>query len=68
MSAAGWKFVIDGSPVTVAVQSWLVVNTAEAAIDAADTMTPPSNSHICCAQCVRAASPVCGSKMVQIGC
>jgi DNA-binding transcriptional LysR family regulator len=35
MSPAGWKFVIDGSPVTVAVNSRLVVNTAEAAIDAA---------------------------------
>jgi DNA-binding transcriptional LysR family regulator len=35
MSPAGWKFVIDGSPVTVAVRSRLVVNTAEAAVDAA---------------------------------
>jgi DNA-binding transcriptional LysR family regulator len=35
MSSTGWKFVIDGSPVTVAVHSRLVVNTAEAAIDAA---------------------------------
>jgi DNA-binding transcriptional LysR family regulator len=35
MSPAGWKFVIDGSPVTVTVHSRLVVNTAEAAIDAA---------------------------------
>jgi len=35
MSPAGWKFVIDGSPVIVAVRSRLVVNTAEAAVDAA---------------------------------
>ena len=35
MSPAAWKFVVDGSPVTVAVHSRLVVNTAEAAIDAA---------------------------------
>jgi DNA-binding transcriptional LysR family regulator len=35
MSSTGWKFVIDGSPVTIAVNSRLVVNTAEAAIDAA---------------------------------
>jgi len=35
MSPADWKFVIDGSPVTVTVHSRLVVNTAEAAIDAA---------------------------------
>ena len=34
-SPTGWKFVIDGSPVTVTVHSRLVVNTAEAAIDAA---------------------------------
>jgi DNA-binding transcriptional LysR family regulator len=35
MSSAGWRFVLDGSPLTVAVHSRLVVNTAEAAIDAA---------------------------------
>jgi DNA-binding transcriptional LysR family regulator len=35
MSPTDWKFVIDGSPVTVAVHSRLVVNTAEAVIDAA---------------------------------
>ena len=35
MSPTGWKFVVDGSLVTVTVHSRLVVNTAEAAIDAA---------------------------------
>ena len=35
MSPADWKFVVDGSLVTVAVHSRLVVSTAEAAIDAA---------------------------------
>ena len=35
MSPAGWKFVVDGSLVSVAVHSRLVVSTAEAAIDAA---------------------------------
>jgi DNA-binding transcriptional LysR family regulator len=35
MSPADWKFVINGSPVTIAVHSRLVVSTAEAAIDAA---------------------------------
>src|SRR5262249_44927198 len=35
MSPAGWKFVIGGSSVTVAIHSRLIVNTAEAAIDAA---------------------------------
>jgi DNA-binding transcriptional LysR family regulator len=37
MSPTGWKFVVDGSVVPVAVHSRLVVNTAEAAIDAAIT-------------------------------
>jgi DNA-binding transcriptional LysR family regulator len=35
LSPTGWKFVVDGSLVTVTVHSRLVVNTAEAAIDAA---------------------------------
>ena len=35
MSPADWKFMVDGSLVTVAVHSRLVVSTAEAAIDAA---------------------------------
>jgi len=35
VSPADWKFVINGSPVTIAVHSRLVVSTAEAAIDAA---------------------------------
>ena len=35
MSPTGWKFVIDGSPVTVTVHSRLIVNTAEGAVDAA---------------------------------
>jgi DNA-binding transcriptional LysR family regulator len=35
ISPVDWKFVIDGSPATVTVHSRLVVNTAEAAIDAA---------------------------------
>lgn len=35
VSPADWKFVVNGSPVTIAVHSRLVVSTAEAAIDAA---------------------------------
>src|SRR5262249_51927709 len=35
LSPADWKFLINGSPESVAVHSRLVVSTAEAAIDAA---------------------------------